>query len=495
MRATSICRFIQLLLTPGVVFNLLSVFCRYIRLLLLQLCSAPLSEVSKFLLGIGLNLPAKQRTIRSQAEGADQPAGLCHTYSSLRNTGDVLLAVCSAISCRSVNDDTEDALRRSILLKVSAFLTDRLDFSGSDATARNIYVDQLFLAGKMFQRGGLSATGVFTTLARCLGVLAQEHGILSEAVDAPIVPAMFGVVHDGQQPTPRNRSAAKEQFRSCRQTLMLCVHHASELWLLRRATGGLSCGEYTLIGDGKDTGFASVLRTRLSAHDHVQKEIVQLLSHLFEVTSRESQEAIDLRSSSIENPAGQDDDSENFLDDIMANIDMEEGCASVAAPVSSEDSKSRQELGLAQADQRLALARTCQDTLMDLLRTIINSRAVDAGQQKRCSYELWCRTVRCLSWATVLMCQELSYGPAEVVQYFPLSNWHIEHHKQKRQLPVKVLGILTSSKSVASVLESSVEVVNLWCVHSLLLKATSSLLYGAVAGYSPSSILPFQTKT
>ena len=63
----------------------------FVRLLTTQLARAPLAEVHRFLLNIGLNMPQAARAIPRDPK--DQSTGLCRTHSSLRNTGDVLLAV------------------------------------------------------------------------------------------------------------------------------------------------------------------------------------------------------------------------------------------------------------------------------------------------------------------------------------------------------------------------------------------------------------------
>jgi hypothetical protein len=105
------------------------------------------------------------------------------------------------------------------------------------------------------------------------------------------------------------------EISACSATAALCLHttsavrRTSELWLLRRDDGavatqrglqqsrrgvdsdyGLSCGEHALIGD-KSTGIASLLAMRLTPHDTVQKEAVQLLSHLLEAASGEGSAA------------------------------------------------------------------------------------------------------------------------------------------------------------------------------------------------------------
>ena len=67
----------------------------FVRLLTLQLAKAPLSEVQKFLVNIGLNMPQSARAVNAGLlQRGDAPStGLCRTHSSLCNTGDVLLAV------------------------------------------------------------------------------------------------------------------------------------------------------------------------------------------------------------------------------------------------------------------------------------------------------------------------------------------------------------------------------------------------------------------
>lgn len=119
------------------------------------------------------------------------------------------------------------------------------------------------------------------------------------------------------------------------------------------------------------------------------------------------------------------------------------------------------------AAHRQALAHACHASVMGLVRAIINTRTSDVAAKGRCSYDLWCRAVQCLAWGAVLLCTELNHSTADVVQYFPLANWHLEHHKQKRQLPIKVLGILVSVDTVSERLRRNgdvgvEEIVNLW---------------------------------
>lgn len=298
----------------------------YIRVLCAQLQHASLDEIQKTLVSIGLNLPASARIINtaphisvplvtlvamaaSQATPTTVPpfqaarptvlTGLCTTHASLRNTGDVLLAI--GVGCAFRSDTTpqepspdvhqEKEKRKDILVKVSTFLVRRLDFANSDSAARDVHMDQLFTLVGICQHTEITLDALLDEIARCMGELASEYN------------ALLGVTGNrtssGNVISEKQLKDIKRQSQHVHDSVSLCLDHIKNLWQYPRNNSAAAvvnddphsphammvCGTYRLIGSSKTTGLAAIINMRVSSTDYLHKEAMSLLTHVFEAVA------------------------------------------------------------------------------------------------------------------------------------------------------------------------------------------------------------------
>ena len=177
----------------------------YLQLVLVQLRKASVKEATDFLVHLIQNFPMSPRAVHAESPPAADASGLGRTHASQSHLGSILLVVCHAVLTAAKEGEGEGGGRdgggakrngtpvasstsRTIppppaspptTSKFEAALAmkhmiKRLDFSASDAEARELYLKQSFQMLELFQRHSIDAAELAAAIARCFQILVAE---------------------------------------------------------------------------------------------------------------------------------------------------------------------------------------------------------------------------------------------------------------------------------------------------------------------------------